>query len=588
MSSKELRGASRRQFMKGAVALGAAMGWGPSRILDFIARGAGDAAAAECGSKRVQRLVVFVGSQGTQGYMTLLFPQPDSYFDGRMSENLAAHFMQPTSATGATPGVFNGALMNATNYASPPAMPNRGMGAWAAGERFKRLYGVDNMAFRGYMSTDARSNGLDKTAWGTANGAIPSNVGGDKTKNFLVVNRETPWVEKYGPNKAITGMFGGTINPFHINGAHNRFIHFNNGWTLYAAAAAVQQAIPTITPAIMVGDMSTNLTNNAGQFGAAPGAPAPAFVSNSTGMVDLFNSNAARAGGVLSNPKNAVVFEAFTKGMIGSSKTAQVPAFAQGLSANKTGANLVGLNLSEKLAATDADRVRYGFTGNTPAKLAEMRDRMIVTAKALKLGLTAQVAMTYFGDDPHGSFTSDGTGGVNAACGAAAIGNFLNAFMDDLMSVDDPLCPGLKLGDNTVVAFLADTPRTQINRSNWNDPTTGGQNLAMVMSNGRLKTGFFGGDRARFAGEGGTSNDHTARGPGEGGLYDLNTGDLIPFSATGAIGSIMVNGVATDLRIPYGETAMAAILYAVAGDMDKVNQFYRGQPFPAIYRPIII
>ena len=115
--------------------------------------------------------------------------------------------------------------------------------------------------------------------------------------------------------------------------------------------------------------------------------------------------------------------------------------------------NLVGLNLSEKLLPTVEDRARYGFTASAPGKIADLRDNLIVAAKALKLGVTSTIIIGFGNDDPHALFTAAGEGTVNAATFGIAYGNMLNAFMDDLMSAKDPFAPEYLLGDNTVVAF---------------------------------------------------------------------------------------------------------------------------------------
>jgi len=549
------------------------MGWGPARLLDFIERGAGQA-AADCTTKGIQNLVLLVGTSGAHGYPHFMFPHPDSFTaDGRYSETMGVHFMQNT-AQGGTPSTFGGALLKATDYNNMPRA-----------SRFKRVYGVDNQAFGGYMSTDANSKTHDTTYWGATR--VPTNADLPIDKKFLIQTNETPWLAKYGLKKAITGIDGGGINPFHIIGAHNHYVNFDSRRTVMASASIIQLTRPSITPVIMVGPMESPQGGDSKTFfGALPGAPEPATVGTAAAMVDLFNSNAALAGGTLVDPKNAVLYEAYVKGLFGSSKTATVPTFQRGYRTGKQAANLVGLSLAERLRPTDADRVRYGFTANAPSKVAELRDRLITTAKALALGLTSQVVIKYFDDDPHDIFTSGGNGGVNAATAAACMSSFLNAFMDDLMAVPDPFCPGIKLGDNTVVAFIGDTPRTMILRDNWNDPTVGGQNRAWIMSNGLLKTGFFGGERSVTAGQGAATNDHLARGPGEGGLFDPRTGDLIPFDPTGATGNI---GGSQLMRKQAGEIAMASILYAVArGDIRTVQNFYSGPDFPAIQVPVII
>ena len=584
MAKSELRGASRREFIRNSMVMGAMLGWGPARIKDFIAKGAGEAAAE---TKIAQNLVVLVGYGGAHGYWHNLFPQPDSYTN-RMSNQLTQHFMQSTS-TGGTPNNIPG-LMNATNYNSLTMTPSRGLlGSWGANERYKLVYGVDNMAFGGYRSANATSRALDQQFFGSE--TVPSNTVTDKSKKFLVASRETPWLDKYGLAKAITAIDGGGINPFHENNAHNAYIDTAKKWSVMAAAAVVQQSTrPTIVPVITVGSFQNDSGNGGAPFygvpgnNLVPGAPNAANVANAAGMVDLFNSNCAKAMGALNNPKNAALFEAYVKGWIGSSKTADLPTFSRGYRTSKLAANLVGLNLADRLRVTDADKLRYGFTGNTPAKMAELRDSLIVTAKALRLGLTSQVVIGFFNDDPHDLYTPNGGGGANAATASAYLANIMNAFQDDLMETVDPFDPKYRLGDNTVICLIGDVSRTGISINNWNDPTGLGQNRCWVMSNGLLRTGFFGGDRAAIPGQGATSNAHDALGPGEACMWDFKTGDAIPATAVGRIA-----GKNYDIRAEYGNAAMAAVLYAVTrGDLRAVNNFYTGVDFPAIQVPVIL
>lgn len=583
MSRKGLQGASRRQFLQGAAAMGAAMGWGPARLLDFIERGGGTA-AADCSTKGIQNLVLLVGTSGAHGYPHFLFPHPDSFtspnrYSGTGEQAMGVHFLQGIDGGGM---LQNGLFTDATWNSTPIA------------QRWERYYGVDNQAFGGFRSINTTSQATDMAVYGST--TVPSNTVLTPDKKFMVVTPHTPWLKKYGLKKAITAIDGHGINPFHISGAHNTYVNTARKWTMMAAAATIQLTRPSITPVIFVGNFEAPITGGggaAGFYGTLPGAPNPAVVSNAAGMVDLFNSNATLAAGTLASPKNAVLYEAYVKGLFGSSKTATAPSFNRAYKTGKTSANLVGLNLADQLRPTDTDRVRYGFTGNNPAKAAQLRDRLIVTAKALKLGLSNQICIQYFDDDPHSIFTTTGVGGMNASDVAELMARCLNAFMDDLMAVQDPYCPGVKLGDNTVIAFVGDTPRTMILRNNWNDPTVGGQNRVWIMSNGTLKTGFFGGDRAVMSGQGSPTNDHLAQGPGEGALWDFKTGDAIPFDTSAGLSGA---GVATGtigrsftMRQQAGEASMAAVLYAVArGDVRRVGDFYSGPEFPAVQIPVLL
>jgi len=594
MGNKELRGASRRAFLRGATALGAALGWGPAKLLEFIERGGGTA-AADCSTKGIQNLVVLVGANGAHGYMHNLFPHPDTFaVSGRFltgaGDSLAAVDALQTASTG---GMVNRSMFVDSAGAPLGADVNTTWNNVPINQRFSKQYGADNQAFGGYKSASTASNANDVAAYGQD--TVPKNAAMGSDKKFIVSTPHTPWFKKYGFRKAITAIDGHGINPFHISGAHNSYVDTNKKWTMMAAAATLQLTRPSITPVIISGSFEKSITGGGtthdfyNPSNVLAGAPEPAIVGTADGMVDLFNSNATLAGGVLADPRNAALYEAYVKGLFGSSKTASVPTFQRGFKAGKQGANLLGVNLANQLRPTDADRQRYGFTASAPTKAAELRDRLIVTAKALRLGLTSQVCLTYFADDPHDSFTNNAV--MNSATTGEFMSRVLNAFMDDLMEVPDPFCPGVKLGDNTVVAFIGDTPRTMTLRTNWNDPTCGLQNRVWIMSNGLLKTGFFGGDRTRTGGDaGGETNNHTSPGPGEGGLWDFKTGDLVPFDpASGGTTQGSVMGGNTLYRQTCGEAGMAAVLYAVTrGDIRAVNNFYSGPDFPAIQVPVIL
>ena len=286
MSTKELRGASRRAFLRGATALGAAMGWGPARLLDFIERGGGTA-AADCTTKGIQNLVVFVGAGGAHGYPHFLFPHPDTFTDpSRYVENAttgtsraAVHFLQNSTNGGnlSNPGMFPGSTWNSIPL----------------NQRWKRYYGVDNQAFGGVRSVDSTSRAADLAFY--KQDSVPSNTAMGPDKKFIVTTQHTPWIEKYGLKKAITAIDGHGINPFHIEGAHSTYVNSAKRWTMMASAATIQLTRPSITPVILVGSMERvgggGTTRDFYNDGNLPGAPEAAIVSGADAMVDLFNSN---------------------------------------------------------------------------------------------------------------------------------------------------------------------------------------------------------------------------------------------------------------------------------------------------------
>lgn len=486
---------------------------------------------ATCGSPAcaVQNLVLMVGISGAHGYPQLLWPHPDSYIPGRFSETLPTAFMQPTKNTGAVGSSLGGTLSGVLDYSNPVASAASGyLGAWAAGERFKRVTGVDNQAFGGFRSSDASSRAVDQTYYGQD--SVPVNAALDSSKKFIVAARETPWLDRYGLSKSMTIVDGGVTAPVYIRGAHNTWLNFNQRLTLMAAAAVLQLPRKAPVPVVFVpGYLQQFPVDKSLPFygeNLPASAPAPLLVANAAALVTAV---AAKTG----------VAEA-------------------------------------ELTPTAAEKMRYGFTGTGPTKLVSMRDNMIVAAKLLQRGITSQIAIGYFEDGPASDlFSAVGNGAMNASTAAVAQSNLYNAFMDDLMAVPDPSCPQRRLGDNTVIAMVGDTPQDGVCRQ-WQDYSrpSGAQNRMWIMSGGFLKTGAFGGDRARYAAD---CNNSSNIGAGEGGLYDLVTGDLLPFGTpTGYI-----NG--QDLRTQYGETAAAAVLYSVVrGRLPLVSTYYQGPAFPAL------
>src|SRR5262249_37605883 len=145
------------------------------------------------------------------------------------------------------------------------------------------------------------------------------------------------------------------------------------GISVFAAAAAIQTASPTLVPSIAIGQLP---------YGVAAGAPVVASVANAGGMVDLFNSASSLAGGALANASDAALFEAYYKANLSLHRAASLPTMTSGLRTGKVAANLLGKNLASQLKPTADDLARYGVTANTPAKLSSIANTLITTAKA--------------------------------------------------------------------------------------------------------------------------------------------------------------------------------------------------------------
>ena len=335
--------------------------------------------------------------------------------------------------------------------------------------------------------------------------------------------------------KKMTGIVCGT-NETHTTKAVSA-ITVAAGVSMFAAAAALQTASPTLVPAIAIGALP---------FGTAAGAPAVASVANSAGLVDLFNSASSTAGGALANASDAALFEAYYKANLSLHSAAARPTMTSGLTTGKVAANLIGKNLASQLMPTAADLARYGITAQTAAKLSSIGTALITTAKAFALNLTSHVMLPAFLDDPHTAFQNMAT----LTSTVQAYGKILDAFMTDCMAIDDPMCAGRKVGDNLVMAWNGDTTKNCLNSSGWPDGTTNNHNVLYVMGNGFTKAGWFGG----------IQNDTTLS------LWNPIDGSQLASNA--------LNGATSaTLAAP----ASAAVLFAVAkGDMRRVQDFYRG------------
>ncbi|MCU1283467.1 MAG: hypothetical protein JWM53_7013 [bacterium] len=356
--------------------------------------------------------------------------------------------------------------------------------------------------------------------------ATPQGVGaGD---HAMPIGPDAP---KFAQKKMTAFVCG--ANETHNTAALKTTAIVGTGISMFAAAAALQTAAPTLVPAIAISQLP---------FGAAVGSPAVASVPNAAGMVDLFNSASSLAGGALANASDAALFEAYYKANLSLHAAAARPTMTGGLRTGKVAANLLGKNLASQLRPTADDLARYGITGGTAAKLSSIGNTLITTAKAFALNLTSHIMLPAFLDDPHGAFGDVPT----LMATVKAYGKMLDAFMADGMAVDDPMCAGRKIGDNLVMVWMGDTTKDPFAPAGWSDGTQGNSNVMYVMSNGLNKAGWFGQDTG-------------------GALTTWNP-------TTGAD-----DPAATMSSAALAAPASAAVLFAVAkGDMRRVSDFYRG------------
>jgi hypothetical protein len=358
------------------------------------------------------------------------------------------------------------------------------------------------------------------------------------TDKPLIVGPETPWRTAPG-RRQVTAFMSGNNETHTRTPASSSSVAM--GADVFGVCAAMQTASPTLVPVIAVADVP---------FRGAQGAPRPARVGAGDDIVSLFDSAASRAGGALANTGDAELYASAYSAFLSMRAASGRSTMRIGLATGSQSARLLGQNLADALRVTDADLSRYGVSATSRGQNMSIARTLIITAKAFKRGLTSQVVLPAFRDDPHGAFNDMGS----LRRTARELGTSLDAFINDLMEVEDPSCAGTRIGENTVISIHGDTPKNPLRRDGWPDGTPGDSNWTYVLGAGQLKTGWFGGIR--------------------------RDGSVMGFDPT--------NGTDRDVAsTTTANAAAAAITYAVArGDMRRVSDFYRGTSIRGlIYSP---
>lgn len=352
------------------------------------------------------------------------------------------------------------------------------------------------------------------------------------TDRPLTIGPDTPWAS-LPANKQVTAFLCGN------NETHTNFAQSTTqigGSNLLALNSALQAALPAVIPTVTVGQGTT--------IGTAPGATTAANVGNGDGIVDLFNSAASRAGGLLVNPGDAALYKAHYQAFIQLNRAANRPTTNIGYTTATSAAAFLGTNLSKQLAVTPDDLTRYGITAGTRNTVTALGRTMIVAVKAFKLGLTNGIVVPAMRDDPHGAFDNN-----DVATVPAMLKGIFDGFMNDLKTTldDNTQKP---LADNIVITMKGDTYKNPLNKNGWGDGTPMNTNIVYVYSSGQLKTGWFG--------------DITAAGAVQG---------------VGADGKLTTyNGANT------AKYAMASVLYATAiGDDRAIQGFVGGTAVSGVF-----
>lgn len=348
------------------------------------------------------------------------------------------------------------------------------------------------------------------------------------TDRPLAMGPEAPWRALPG-RRQVTAFMSGSNETHTRTPASSSSVAM--GADVFGVCGAMQTSQPTLVPVIALGDVP---------FRGAAGAPRPARVGGADDIVSLFDSAASRAGGALREARDSELFSSAYSAFLSMRAASGRSTMRGGMSTGSQSARLLGRNLADALRVTDADLARYGVNATSRGQNVAIARALIVTAKAFERGLTSQVVLPAFRDDPHGAFNDMGS----LRRTVTELGASLDAFMADLMAIDDPTCGDTKMGENLVVSIHGDTPKNPLRRAGWPDGTPGDSNWTYVLGAGHLRTGWFGGIRR-----------------------DGSVAGFDPTSGEERMGASAATANA----------AAAAITFAVArGDMRRVSDFYRG------------
>lgn len=310
-------------------------------------------------------------------------------------------------------------------------------------------------------------------------------INANGTDKPLTLTPASPWKSVAGADQ-VTALMAGSNETHTSKPVSNTSVAA--GVDLFAACAAVQTAMPAVIPVIAIKNF------NDVPYGRASGAPQAAVVNNAADVSGLFNSAASDATrGLLRTSESAGLYNSTYQTALTLRAAAGINTMQAGTYQGQVAASLLGQNLSAQLNVSATDLTKYYGTavcqsfpqingGTVQGRCNTLIENLIVTAKAMKLGLTNNVIIQAFFNDPHSAF-----GNADAARNnAVLIGRALDSFVSDLGD----------LADDTVISVQGDTPKDPFSAvGNYADNTPGNSNWMFVRGNGYLKTGWYGGIR---------------------------------------------------------------------------------------------
>jgi hypothetical protein len=437
---RDLRGPSRRRFLKWSGALAAAIGVDRATYLNIIADEGGHH-TAEASITKALRSIHLVNGNGVYAWWQLLWPHTE---------------------------------VGNSNAHSTVASPTSG-----------------KVAYHEPASMGLRYNPC------AAYGEGASSRGADGVNHEFHYASQAPWINAGKtaplPGMEVTGMMAGqdeTHTLFPSSAAR-----ISGKADLLAGIAALQvKESSSIAPVIGTDPF---------KYGSAAGAPDAVTVPNAAGLVDLFNSAASQFLLTAEKDRKIyeTYYKAYVGLRRAAPRTAMVPHLeVTKKAATLVGLNYASqLQPADQLANYGIQNV---FSENLVAMQRSGLDnfgRMTITcAKALALGLSnmAVIAVSPGATsdtkwtDPHSTFNTGGDLNQSIVC-TRVIGDIMNGLYTYLNGIPDPENGGTMM-DNTLITVHGDTAHSPLQASGWPDATPDACNWIYVVGKGYIKHGWFG------------------------------------------------------------------------------------------------
>jgi hypothetical protein len=433
---KDLRGASRRNFIRLAGVAGAAFGLQRSHVLNYLLD-EGGSALADSACTTTNRSVHIIGGNGSLAWFQLLWPQIDVVLSNGTPVNQSAGFAYYS---------FDGSGNSQGTLYTPPT----------AGDH-PFFYSPDAPWFNQSTMTPTRPvsaflTGANETH--TQTPITPANVSSGNSMLATVAS-----IQRLNP--VLLPVIG--MDPINFGVAPGA----PTIATVPSAAGMVDLFNSTASQGILLAQADKNL-----------------YETYYKAMLSLRDI----AGRPTWATEIAITEQAAN--LLGKNLASVLTPTAADIQA-------YGLNTLNNDPALLALAGTLGMS-QAPAQiqLTNLGMALITTAKAFSAGLTncvvlglcpGQTSEKTF-TDPHMAFNDP----PSMQSTVTAIGTILDAFYNDLAGRMDPACSSKNLDQTTIFTVHGDTPHDPFNSSAWPDATPGNANWMYVMGNGYLHTGWFG------------------------------------------------------------------------------------------------